>query len=85
MFFFMKFSIFYDLFLLHVSLLEVYKCCVYKVRMHIISFCNLSSIKIQLLMILKKGLLTELEREREKKMIHRKAIIFWGVGPVLGG
>ena len=39
------------------------------------SLCNLSSIKIQMLIILKKGLLTELER---KKKILRKAILFLG-------
>ena len=42
------------------------------------SLCNLSSSKIQLLMILKKSLLTELEKK--KKKIFRKAIIFLGVG-----
>ena len=52
--------------------------------MHIITVSvTVSLIKIQRLMILKKGLLTELER---KKKILRKTIhnIFW-VGPVLGG
>ena len=44
-------------------------------------YVTVSLIKIQLLMILKKGLLTELE---ENKKNLRKAITFFGVGPVLG-
>ena len=54
-----------------------------KVRMHIItvSVTVFFLIKIQLLMILKKGLLSELEREEKSS---QKCNIFW-VGPVLGG
>ena len=73
------------------SLLEVYKCCIYKVRMHIITVSvTFFSTKIQLLMILKKDLLTVLEK--------KGSILFLfffggggagggggGVGPVLGG
>ena len=40
------------------------------------SLCNLSSIKQQLLMILKKGLLTELEKNYKKK--YQKGISFLG-------
>ena len=43
--------------------------------------CNLSSIKIQLLLILKKGLLTELEREKSNS---ERQYNFW-VWPVLVG
>ena len=45
------------------------------------SLCNLSSIKIQLLIILKKILLTELEKNKQSQ----KGNIFWGVVPVLDG
>ena len=52
---------------------------VYKVRMHTITVSAdgyLSSIKIQRFMILKTGLLTELEKKSKKNL--RKAIIFGG-------
>ena len=53
--------------------------------MHIITVSvTVSLIKIQLLMLLKKGLLS-LNRIREKKKVLRKAIIFLGVWLVLGG
>ena len=44
------------------------------------SLCNLSSIKIQLLMILKKGLLTELEKKiknKNKQDSQKGNKIFW--------
>ena len=47
--------------------------------MHIITVSvTVSLIKIQLLMVLKKGLLTELENNNKKKKILRKAINFLG-------
>ena len=54
--------------------------------MHIITvFVTVSLIKIQRLMILKKGLLTELEKKNKKKIDSQKDNnIFW-VGLVLGG
>ena len=52
--------------------------------MHIIAVCNLSSIKIQFLMILNKGLLTELDKNLKKKILRKTNNFFW-VGPVLGG
>ena len=60
------------------SLSEVYKCCVYGKNAYNKSLCNPSLIKIQLLMILKKGLLTELETQKKKKKILRKSINFFG-------
>ena len=51
--------------------------------MHIIIVSvTVSSIKIQLLMILKNGLLTELEKN--KKINSQKGNKIFGVGPVLG-
>ena len=46
------------------------------------SLCNLSSIKIQLLIILKKGLLTELEKKEKKRFSERQYFWIW---PVLCG
>ena len=47
--------------------------------MHMITVSvTVSLIKLQLLMILKKGLLTELEKNLKKKKILRKAIQFFG-------
>ena len=53
--------------------------------MHIITVSvTVSLIKIQHLMILKKGLLTDLEKKNKKKDSQKDNNIFW-VGPVLGG
>ena len=55
--------------------------------MHIITVSvTVSLIKIQLLMILEKGWLTELEKnyKKKKKKDSQKGNNFWGVGPVLG-
>ena len=61
------------------SLSEVYKCCVYGKNAYNKSLCNPSLIKIQLLMILKKGLLTELETQKKKKKDSQKVNkFFWG-------
>ena len=54
--------------------------------MHIITVSvTVSLIKIQLLTILKKGLLTELEKILKNKKDSQKGNIFLGVGPLLGG
>ena len=55
--------------------------------MHIIIVSvQVSLIKIQLLMILKKSLLKELEKiKKKKKKDPQKCNNFLGVGPVLGG
>ena len=55
--------------------------------MHIltVSVITFLQLKCSVLMCLKKGLLTELEKKKKEKKILRKAIIFWGVGPILGG
>ena len=50
--------------------------------MHIITVSVTFLQKIQLLMILKKSLLTELEKKIKK---HSQKGNFFGVGPVLGG
>ena len=50
-----------------------------KVRMLIITVSvTVSSIKIQLLMILKKGLLTESEKFKKKKKDSQKGYFFFG-------
>ena len=55
--------------------------------MHIITVSvTVSLIKIQLLMILRKGLLTEVEENKKKKKKNlRKAIFFFGKGLFLVG
>ena len=52
---------------------KVYKYCILGKNAYNNSLCNLSSIKIQLLMILKKYLLTELEKNKKNKIL-KKAI-----------
>ena len=52
--------------------------------MHIITI-YVTFLKIQLLMILKKSLLTELEKNIQKKILRKAILNIFGVGPVLGG
>ena len=57
--------------------LEVYKYCM-KAYTCNISLCNLQLFKVQLSMILKKGLLTELEKNLIIKRFSERQYIFWG-------